>query len=278
MWISSILSVLPFTVNVSGRKHDIIVKLCRYIDGDPKGITLNDNYIITKSHPKSHIIAFAGKNFLRNFKQSDLGKYMISTLNKDDLFVDIGANLGGFSLLAKECGARTICVEAAPELAAFLSENEQSFGKTYSVAVSDQAGSAPFFLSDSNMGGNSLIMSSLGWEESGYSSKTEVVTKRLDELFQLDQKIHLLKIDVEGHEEAVVKGASGLIEAGMVESIWCEVRSANSDRNPNSYKSVCKYLDSMGYDVFRFSGSVTAFDWQNPENLPQFFDLLFLPK
>ncbi|MCH2198250.1 MAG: FkbM family methyltransferase [Flavobacteriales bacterium] len=278
MWLANLLSVLPFTVNVSGRKHDFIVNVGRKLNSDPSGIKLNGHRISTKGHPNAHIIAFAGKNFLRNFHQSDLGNYMRSSLKRGDLFVDIGANLGGFSLLAQGMGARSIAVEAAPELAAFLSENEQSFGEVHTVAVSDKAGSATFYLSDSNIGGNSLTMSSEGWEASGYSRETEVVTQRLDDLLSEVGTIDLLKIDVEGHEEAAIKGCEELFNAGKVKAVWCEVRSASSDRNPNSYRAVCEHLDSKGFQAFRYRGNAIPFDWKKDQELPQFFDLLFLLK
>jgi hypothetical protein len=74
-----------------------------------------------------------------------------------------------------------------------------------------------------------------------------VPTRRLDTLIEDDKPIDLLKIDVEGHEAAVVRGASGLLEEGLIKSIWCEVRGPSSDRNPNSWECADKCVN--GHDV-----------------------------
>lgn len=274
MLLARLLSLLPFTVNVSGRKHDLILKVGRILNPNPKGIKLCGTWIKTKDHPQAQIIAFAGHNFLRDFKRSHLGHYMKSTLKKDGLFVDVGANLGGYSMYGKELGLRTICVEASPHLSKFLGENEEAFGEVHPVAVSDKNGVATFFLSESNIGGSSLTMSSKGWEGSGYSGEAQVETKRLDDI--LEGKIDLMKIDVEGHEEAAVLGASNMVKEGRIERIWCEVRGAKSDRNPNSYLPICKFLTENGYDVYTYDGSLKDFEWEQATDLPQYFDLLFI--
>ena len=129
-------------------------------------------------------------------------------------------------------------------------------------------------MSESNIGGSSLTISSKGWEESGYSGEAQVYTKRLDDI--LKGKIDLMKIDVEGHEEAAVLGASNLVEEGRIERIWCEVRGAKSDRNPNSYIPICKFLAENGYDVYTYNGSLINFEWEQVTDLPQYFDLLFI--
>ncbi|MDG1781460.1 MAG: FkbM family methyltransferase [Flavobacteriales bacterium] len=277
MLLPKLLSALPFTVNVSGKKHDLICALGRAVQPLPNSFLLEGTPLNVKKHTKAHIMGYAGHNFLKNFRTSYLGQYMANNLAANDLFVDAGANLGGFSFMAKRMGAQVVAIEADPQLANFLAENENAFGKVLSLALSDEAGTSTFYISDENIGGNSLVMSSKGWESSGYSSKCEVKTARLDALGLAanGQRIKLLKIDVEGHEEAVVKGCAGLFSADAVETVWCEVRGPQSDRNPSSYLPVCEELAKYGFNAFTFDGTLHPFDWRNAQEVPQFFDLLF---
>lgn len=277
MWLPKFLALLPFSVNVSGRKHDLICAVGRQLQPISEPVQLEGIQLNVKPHPKAHIVAYAGANFMHSFRKSDLGNYLTTHLSEGDLFVDAGANLGGFSFMGKRLGAEVIAIEADPTLAAFLAENEAAFGTTKSVALSDEEGTATFYISDENIGGNSLVMSKKGWENSGYSRECTVRTARLDSLPELHsgKKVKLLKIDVEGHEEAVVKGADGLFRNQSVEAVWCEVRGATSDRNPNSYQAVCAYLSGFGFTPFLSSDQHQPFDWQAASDVPQFFDLLF---
>lgn len=277
MFLPKLLSYIPFTVNVSGRKHDLICAVGRMIQPLPNSFKLEGVDVHVLDFPKAHIIGYAGPSFLKNFRSSQLGNYISSNLSKGDLFVDAGANLGGFSFMAKRLGAEVVAIEADPQLASFLSKNQDAFGKVLSLALSDEAGTSTFYISDENIGGNSLVMSSKGWESSGYSRECEVKTARLDALGLTTggKRIKLLKIDVEGHEEAVVNGCSGLFERNTVDAVWCEVRGAKSDRNPNSYLPVCQELAKYGFKAYTYDGDLHPFDWENAQDVPQFFDLLF---
>lgn len=280
MWTSTFLNLLPFSVNVSGKKHDFITAIGRILSKDPKGFHSGKlGFISTKNHPKASIIAYAGWNFKRSFTSSDLGQLMKTMLEPGDLFYDVGANLGGYSWVARELGATCHLVEASPELARFLVDNETFFGDVHPFAASDRLATLTFYESDTNIGGNSLVMSQDGWEASGYSRKTEVVAKKLDDILPIPDRKCLLKIDVEGHEAAAVRGADELLASKQIFAIWCEVRGPSSDRNPNSYQEVVALLQAKGYLPYLISsGKKVAFSPHVDQELPQFFDLLFLPE
>lgn len=273
--LARFLARFDFTVNVSGKKHDAIVAVGNLLGGRPERTLVAGHELKIGEHAPAAIIAYAGGNFMRSFSHSALGRYMKAHLKIGDRFVDAGANLGGYSLLARQYGAETILIEAAPGIADFLKDNTEIFGTVHACALSDEAGTANFFLSRKNIGGNSLVMSEKGWQFSGYSAEVQVPTERLDALITDNAPIKLLKIDVEGHEEAVVRGAEGLFAKNQVESVWCEVRGPSSDRNPNSYKEVIDLLAPHGFKPYTFTnGEARPFD---PEgDVQQYFDLLFL--
>ena len=124
--------------------------------------------------------------------------------------------------------------------------------------------------------------SNKGWESSGYNRTVEVPVTTLDAMLQgrLDgwKKIHLVKIDVEGGEEAVIRGMEECLSSGKIEAIWCEVRGPDSDRNPNSALAVNELLSNHGYRAFCYNpllaSPLSPFDPN--ARLPQYFDLLFV--
>lgn len=282
--LAKILSKFPFTTNVSGRKT-------RYIN------TFGDLFYSTKSranikfnqfdidlsndeHDFFKILAYSTQNFFNTFKYSELGQFMNETLQKKDVFVDIGANVGGYSFLAKTLQANVFAYEPVIALNNVLSDNPNVFGNVYSKAISNKNEVTEFYTSDINVEGSSLVMSNKGWEESGYTTKYEVECVTFDEEFKrfIDKntKIKLVKVDVEGNEYAAVEGMKLALDKQIIENIWCEVRGHQSDRNPGSYFSVSELLDKNGYKAFLIKDGVKElFDWKNVNETPQYFDVLY---
>lgn len=268
---------------MSGRKHDFIVKLGNAFSNGGDGVVLYHNErIYTKEHLAAAIIRYAPYNFFRDFSHSALGVFMKEHLAANGLFIDAGANLGGYSRCAKELGCFVHLVEPEPTLAAFLHENESFFGKHYGVALSDEKGTANFFVSDKNIGGSSLVTSTKGWEGSGYTKSVKVEVATFDALFQAIIAKHegktLVKIDVEGNEEKTVAGMSNTLSNGKINYVWCEVRGPQSDRNANSYIGVTRQLAHFGYVPFVYSAWGEMIPFQEQIHVRQYFDLLFLKK
>jgi FkbM family methyltransferase len=282
--LASVLGHLPFTVNVFGRKRNLIVGLGDFLY-KPK--TLKEVYChgqILDLSGSEHfkILAYATENFIRDFETSDLGMFMREQVKMGDVFIDIGANLGGYSLMAGELGCEVHCFEPVPELVEILKRNEHVFGHVLPIAVSDSKGTMDFFISDENVGGSSLVESDSGWESSGYSKSTKVETNTFDQLCEEghlpEGPIKLIKIDVEGNEQKVVDGMKSSLESGRIEAIWCEVRGDGSDRNPGTFRTVTQAMQNAGYNVYKWhKGVLETFDVKS-DIAPQFFDLLYLKK
>lgn len=129
-------------------------------------------------------------------------------LQKGSAFLDIGANIGLMSVIAsKVVGTNGIvyAVEANPNtvpiLQANIDLNDCRNVEVIPVALSDISGKALLFENwEVNRGGASLISQSN--EEEGLEVKME----RLDDLFDENTPIQLVKIDVEGFEPQVIRG------------------------------------------------------------------------
>ena len=274
-WFGALQACLPYRVNVSGRKAKWIVSLGRTLAPNAKQVFINQQRISTAGHPLAQILQYAPVNFMRDFERSDLGHYMQAETKSGELFFDVGANLGGYSLLAKRLGMEVELFEPFPELAKFLAENTHAFGKVHPVALSDEAGELVFHISESNIGGSSLVDSSLGDAESGYSRDVKVKVGKGDEYVK-GRVISILKIDVEGNEGKTVKGFEQSLRSGNIQRVWCEVRGPKSDRNANSYLEVLNFLSDCGYAAYTYKqGIKSRFEVGDANTLPQFFDLLF---
>jgi len=180
---------------------------------------------------------------------------ILRLLDRGETAIDIGANIGqNLSIMALAAGpaGMTIGFEPGPESWRLLTTNVERW-KDYDLSpitlvrkgASDRAGTA--FLHPANdLGGFSLESEPPGpvrpRREGATGVDIEVTT--LDEFLPEGTKIGLLKIDVEGHEFQVLKGATRLLEQGRIRDIIFE------DYFPQP-SPVVLYLQAAGYTVFR---------------------------
>jgi FkbM family methyltransferase len=152
----------------------------------------------------------------------------------DQIVVDIGLHIGGFSFLALSRGARRVVgFEAEPGNAACARQNLARFGDRAEVipkAVwrSDRpAGRLNLTLSDDapNTGGNSVL-----WESPGPGVEAVALD---DALLQITdggrRRVNLLKIDCEGSEFPILLTARRL---DLVDRIAGEFHEIGNARNP----------------------------------------------
>ena len=171
----------------------------------------------------------------------------ILTLVKDrtPYMVDVGANLGYFSLAAASLGARVTAFEPMSRNARKLSKSIQRNRfeiALYQNAVWEDGPSIPVRLHETdplNQGNGQLSPVT----REGQYGIDYVNTVSLSELIQHD--VDVIKIDTEGTEDAVIAGAKGLICAFRVRHIvmeFTEVRKRGA-------KDMLSFLDSAGYSV-----------------------------
>jgi len=122
-------------------------------------------------------------------------------LDSDSLVIDLGANLGQFSeAITREFKCSCYAIEAAPSLYSKLPEN--GLVKNFNYAISDRNEPLKFYISD-NIESNSISQE----VASSHGIQGEVSVDGITlETFLNNQRIELvdlLKIDIEGAEEAV---------------------------------------------------------------------------
>jgi FkbM family methyltransferase len=142
--------------------------------------------------------------------EPNVSQHLFSHICRDDVFVDVGANLGVLSLpVAKLVGinGKVLAFEASQQNANLLAKNavvnKLSNVEVFPIGLADHNGAAisHVFLGTSNKALTDLPSSQL-------QSGMEVIpVVKLDSFLESDRKIDVVKIDVEGHEYKVIRGA-----------------------------------------------------------------------
>lgn len=132
----------------------------------------------------------------------------------DSTAVDIGASIGMYTHELSRYARKVMAFEANPAVAALTRRGAARNVEVLNIALSSRAGRTALKI-PRNAGGAAI--EELGTIEPGNplhasdSDTLQIETKRLDELGITN--CSFIKIDVEGHEEAVLEGASDLIAA-----------------------------------------------------------------
>lgn len=144
----------------------------------------------------------------RDFDQAERD-LLVSRLTPDFVFLDIGANIGGYSLAlaAKaEPGARILAFEPQPEIFERLSYNIRAnpFGnvKALALAVADRNGEVTLFLDPKNKGEASVKIVS-----ADNARQVKVAARTLAFVLEDERIDHVdaMKLDVEGAEDLILR-------------------------------------------------------------------------
>lgn len=174
--------------------------------------------------------------------------FTLHLLRRGDLFVDIGANVGSFTVLACSIeGVKAIAYEPIPETASKLRRNIlvndfEMVAEVRMLGVSDTPGTLRFTSSEDSM--NHVV----GPEETGVSASIEIEVVRLDdELVDLPAEQSLvMKIDVEGHEHAIIAGARKVLSRDMTRAVIMET-NGSSLRYGVSDEALFSAMESLGF-------------------------------
>lgn len=139
-------------------------------------------------------------------------------------FVDVGANVGDFSLWAARCGGpgcRVLAVEAEPDNVTWLRRTVARNGLedqvvVEGVAASDAEGETELLVTAKH-GTHSIVENELHHTQERFRPVDKVVvpTRRLDDLLAAHGlEPDVVKIDVEGAERLVLDGAPALLASG----------------------------------------------------------------
>ena len=170
-------------------------------------------------------------------------RLIASLADRARLAVDIGAHLGDYTFFMRRHAAGCVAFECNPALVAHL---RRLFGRSVDIrpdAVSDQEGTAVLRIPTEEATGLGRATIEAGNPLGGFSSFNAVTvrTVRLDDAVK--QPVGLLKIDVEGHEMAVLRGATRILERDRPNLI-IELEDRHA---PGCVAEAFAYLSARGY-------------------------------
>ena len=161
--------------------------------------------------------------------EADPLRMLFEVLRPGAVFVDVGANIGIYSMpLAKHVGPRgkVIAIEASPKIFRYLERNAVLNGLTnviaHEKAASSATGMLQFYEAPANHFGMGSVLAQFG------AAPISVPAARLDDLLAADGIDHVdaIKLDIEGSEAAALEGASALLHSAQPPLVLFEYNAA----------------------------------------------------
>ena len=148
--------------------------------------------------------------------EPDLTRFIAGRLADGDVFVDVGANVGYYSLLAAECvgpRGKVVAVEASPTVVEHLYRHVAANDAGDRIRVENKAASRTPGRLTMYAGPARNVGMTTTVESHGMHAESEVEALPLGSMLTAEEiaAIRLIKIDVEGAEPDVVTGMTSLI-------------------------------------------------------------------
>ncbi len=176
----------------------------------------------------------------------------------DEVFIDIGANLGLHSLgVAQDIGCHVVAFEPHPSIADCLDKSIEindlsSKVKCFRVALSNEDGLATLVQPLTHAGISALEGPNPNFRK---GNRLEVQVAQLDKLSDfhrhlsdIDKRVGLIKIDIEGAEERALRGMIHLLKEHRP-TIIMELYDGNLFGFVSSRVAVIELLASLDYEL-----------------------------
>jgi FkbM family methyltransferase len=204
------------------------------------------------------------------YYEPEIARLLLQVLRDGDTAIDVGANVGFFSILAATMVGRTgkvICFEPDPANRARLANNLAINGYTNATVIespaTDKAGAVDFYINSDNSGGNALwdpaqFPGNLRSQAEKKVSKVPATTIDAEAKRLRLAKPKLIKVDTEGADQKVLEGARKLLAKTAVPFVVSELHEFGLERMGCSQESFRGYMEGLGYSTFTlyYSGAM----------------------
>lgn len=200
------------------------------------------NGIAAKFHVPNDTVAWRVKTL---FKKEPCTISWIESFKPGEVLYDIGANMGGYTVLAARRGAKVFAFEPEAQNYALLCRNmtlNEVDGRAYCLALSDKVGLSTMYLTGQHAGGSCHSLGEKvghdlqvreGIEQGAFGYTLDLVAS------ELPRPDHV-KIDVDGFEHRVIAGAKGIL--ATAKSVLIEVNT-----NLPEHVEMVRALTEMGF-------------------------------
>lgn len=183
--------------------------------------------------------AISEKLYVVGMYDYDGMSFLLDYVKDGDIFFDVGANVGPFSILLSKNTQYIYAFEGHPITTERLKKNFMinniNPDQAKNLAISDHEGEVSFL----NNSGSSINKISTQEDDT-----LTVTSKTLDNLSEIYGTPRFVKIDTEGHELSVLKGMGKILSSGIVDFISFE---ANGILNENELGEIYKILTDNNY-------------------------------
>lgn len=187
---------------------------------------------------------------------NDMG-FLLHFLRPEDVFVDVGANIGSYTLLSSSfIGAKTISVEPVPVTFQYLTDNI-SLNKAndkvvlLNIGLADKVSELKFTSVLDAV--NHVLPENLKTDKDFISVKVDT----LDNITKEENPI-CLKIDVEGYETLVIKGAEETLNKETLKAIIIEL-NGSADMYGFDESLIHQKLISCDYTPYKYDPFTRSF-------------------
>jgi len=205
--------------------------------------------------------------------EPDVVRHFVSAIKPGDIVIDVGANIGYFSLVAARCvgeKGRVYAFEPDPTNFSMLARNVNANGFTNVVtirkAVCAATGTAQLLQKKAST--HSLFDHPLAPTKRSVQVGTVALDDFLSTLsHEAQQRVTLVKIDAEGAEPLILEGLTSFIRRKSALTIICELIPGFYTRDhPSRYVSapadLVGLLRTLGFSVNIITGK-TVLPWQD---------------
>jgi len=212
-------------------------------------------------------LSFITKNGIKSHERIT---EIIKELKEGDVFIDIGANIGFFSLFAAGVvgqSGRVLSYEPSPREFKRLLNNIEINGANnilpYNLALSDYVGEAKLCISEKvHTGINALIATSQ--DNSAYKlapicSGDLLIAPFLDPFLDRDMTC-AIKVDVEGAEFLVLSGLRSCLNSKNIKSVVIEITPKFLARYGHTKEDIYNLMSQYGFEP-----TLNSSDWQYDE-------------
>lgn len=180
------------------------------------------------------------------FHEPSIAMFLLDFLRGDSLFVDVGSNIGFYSMIAARRGSRVLAFEPTESCCDTIAASAELNGlaalvRVYCMALSNVAGTALFTTSRDNT--NMLVSADAEISAEERSNAIEIDVRTLDEMLAAKGPVTAIKIDAEGADLQVLAGSISTIAVDRP-ALVVEVYDGGSD--------VRSWLHAQGYEVYRY--------------------------
>jgi len=188
----------------------------------------------------------------------DESRLVSALFGSGQVFIDVGANVGVFSLHAASVAGATAEVHAfepQPRAAAALKESVRENARSnlfvhQAIVSNEDADSLSFFVPRGGSGIGSLCEEHAS-QDGRRSQKITCASITLDSFFS-SARLHtvdLIKIDVEGYETLVLEGAARTLRR-CLPIVWFEINPSALQRAEIAQSRAFTLMESYGYTDF----------------------------